>query len=311
MNSEENEELVEYFNHWLDTNMSVYGDVLKEWDEMDYVKPFPDAQTTFKCNDCGKCCDFSEHDVWVYPSDIVKWLKDIDTERIIPLLISALLPVQDMDNITGLGLPSQKNLSEQYQVIINQKKNKEIVNTLQGILKQLKQNNPNFSENSNFCVYYNPSPEKGTGHCSIYENRPVQCRSYPYDYPQFTKFVIPENEEKEDLSDIPMCPSDAYDGDIKNGILTNEDQRSLVVMEKANYRTSSVIYDWAQKDEDWKAIAEEEIGDIILELFHKDIVNMDRNMKLVQKTRKNQPTTQRFVAGKRPNKGKTTRNRKK
>ncbi|WP_371805719.1 YkgJ family cysteine cluster protein [Candidatus Lokiarchaeum ossiferum] len=313
MSSSENEEIRDYFNGWLDAMMAVYGEVLEEWEENNYVQPFPDAQVTFKCNDCGKCCNFEQHDVWVYPSDMVKWLNEYETEKWIPLYLCALLPVQDLDGITGLGLPSQKNLTDQYREIMKKMKDKTIVQTLQAILDQLKVLNPSFDEKSDFCVYYNTNPKQGTGHCSIYEHRPIQCRSYPYDFPQFTKFVIPGQTEEIDLEDLPRCPPKTYThGDPKRGVLTNADQRENVTFEKANYRTSSIIHDWAEESLDWKGLVEEDIGDIILEIFHKGILNLWRKSKVFPKPGgSNKGAGKRYVAGKRPQKSTSFKGKKK
>ena len=313
MNEMDSEEIREYFNSWLDAMMSVYGEVLEEWESNQYVQPYPDAQVTFKCNDCGKCCKFEQHDVWVYPSDIVKWLKDYEAKKWIPLILSALLPVQDLDKITGLGLPSQKNLTMQYKEIMKKNKDNTIHQTLQAILDQLKVLNPSYDENSEYCIYYNLNPDKGRGHCSIYEHRPIQCRSYPFDYPQFTKFVIPDNPEKINLADLPQCPPETYThGNPSQGVLTNDEQRENVTFEKANYRTSSIVHQWAKESADWKELVEEEIGDIILEIFHDGVLNLWRKSKVISKPgREATGEVKRYVAGKRPQKRTPYRGKKK
>jgi len=46
------EELTEAFNNWLDANMEIFGMILEEWEDGNYVKPVPGAQVEFRCNDC-------------------------------------------------------------------------------------------------------------------------------------------------------------------------------------------------------------------------------------------------------------------
>ncbi|MHA1719387.1 MAG: YkgJ family cysteine cluster protein, partial [Promethearchaeota archaeon] len=151
MNKEKNIELEDYLNTWLDSMMEVYGSILAEWEEYSVVKSVPGAHVKFACNNCGKCCEFKNHWVWVYPSDIVKWLQQLDNENIIPLLLGILFPVQDYDDVIGYGLPSQKSLHEKFNEFIKiNKKFKQKQDLLRTILKIIKKINPNFDKNSDY-----------------------------------------------------------------------------------------------------------------------------------------------------------------
>ena len=48
MRNEVENDLRDFFNGWLDALMTIYGEVLEEWEKNDYVQPFPGAQVTFK-----------------------------------------------------------------------------------------------------------------------------------------------------------------------------------------------------------------------------------------------------------------------
>ncbi|MHA1602764.1 MAG: YkgJ family cysteine cluster protein, partial [Promethearchaeota archaeon] len=241
-------------------------------------------------------CDFSNHDIWVYPYDMVQWLKELDNKKYIPLFLSALIPVKDMDDIEGVGLPSQKELMEVYDDVLKENTaNKDIVNTLKKIKKHLKIINPNFNSESNYCIYYNPNPKKGSGHCCIYEERPIQCRSFPYDYPAFTKIEVPDIQESEDIHDLPMCPEDVYsEGSPEDLVKVSDNHLDEVLLEKSNYRMSAVLKDWASENDDWKKLMETDIIDLFLEMFHKEILQFDRDSQ--------ESEGKRFVGGKRPNK---------
>ena len=271
MNKEKNIELEDYLNTWLDSMMEVYGSILAEWEEYSVVKSVPGAHVKFACNNCGKCCEFKNHWVWVYPSDIVKWLQQLDNENIIPLLLGILFPVQDYDDVIGYGLPSQKSLHEKFNEFIKiNKKFKQKQDLLRTILKIIKKINPNFDKNSDYCIFYNSeSPQ----HCLIYEYRPIQCRVFPLDYPQFTAIDIPENLKdkygtyEDNIEDVPMCPNETYsNGDPKKGVVVNEEERHLVAMEKSNYLASFVTKEWQDTD----------ISEILLELFRKEILNLHK-----------------------------------
>jgi Fe-S-cluster containining protein len=266
MSKEKNIELEDYINTWLDQMMEVYGVILEEWEEYDVVKPVPGAHVEFNCNDCGKCCEFKNHWVWVYPSDIVKWLQNLNSNKIIPILLGILFPVQDYDDVIGYGLPSQNTIYEKFNQFIKiHKGSKQFV--LRAILKILSQLNPTFNKNSDFCIFYN---SKSAQHCLIYDFRPIQCQVFPLDYPQFTSIEIPENLKdkygtyEDDLEDLPMCPIETYNGDPLKGVMVSEDERDLVAMEKANYLTSYVTKDWQDTD----------ISEILIEIFSKEILNL-------------------------------------
>ncbi len=315
------EEIHEFFNTYLDTIQQIFGEVLAEWDENNYIRPFEDATTEFTCNNCGKCCNLKNHDVWVYPYDMIKWLQNWDNQKFSPLFLTALLPVEDLDDVKGVGLPSQKRLAETYNKIIQQKpgkRNLEIRLTLQKILTAIKTLNPSFDPNSNNCIYYNPSTN-GQGHCLIYEDRPLQCRTYPYDYPCFTKITIPDTLEKETKSSLPMCPPETFiHGNPKDGVKIDEKHLENVILEKANYRTSTVLKNWSEESEEWEEFLDFEIIDVLLELFHNDLQYLDRKQKSApekvsyQHSTKSKPKknaqkqnyvenrTKKFIAGKRP-----------
>ena len=112
------EELEEIINEWLDSMMAIYGDILAEWEENKIVRAFPGAQVEFKCNNCGKCCEFADHWVWVYPSDMTHWLKRLEKDDLIALLLCILFPVEDNEGAIGYGLPSQRMIVEKYQEFI-------------------------------------------------------------------------------------------------------------------------------------------------------------------------------------------------
>ncbi|MHA1612205.1 MAG: YkgJ family cysteine cluster protein [Promethearchaeota archaeon] len=293
------EELTEAFNNWLDANMEIFGMILEEWEDGNYVKPVPGAQVEFRCNDCGKCCNFEDHAIWVYPFDMVKWLQELTEERNIPLFFSALFPVADLDDITGYGLPSQEEISTRYQEMIKKnRKDPMIVKTLTGILKNLKRINPSFDPSSQYCIYYNSHPQGNTGHCLIYNHRPIQCRAYPHDYPQFSQIVIPGITETENPYDLPMCPPETFSGGLPSkGVKINEDQLEDVTIEKANYKTSAVLQDWSEESADWKEIKDMDLSDLLLQLFYREIQYLDRDSRKITSEGKPSKT---YVAAKRP-----------
>ena len=268
MSKENYIELEDYLNSWLDQMMEVYGGILNEWEEYDVVKPVPGAHVEFKLNNQGAIGEFINHWVWVYPSDLVKWLQNLNSEKIIPLLLGTLFPVQDYDDVIGYGLPSQKAIYEKFNQFIKiHKKSKKKQLVLKGILKKLAQINPTFNKNSDYCIFYNANSH----HCLIYDFRPIQCQVFPLDYPQFTSIEIPENLKdkygtfKDDNEDLPMCPKETYtNGDPLKGIMVSEDERDLVAMEKINYLTSYVTKDWQDTD----------ISEILIEIFSKEILKL-------------------------------------
>jgi len=301
MNEDEEDEIRDIINTWLDANMEIFGEILEEWEENEYVQPYSYSKTQFKCNDCAKCCNFnlSNHWVWIYPYDMVKWLQKLDDEEYSPLFLSAIFPVEDLDGISGYGLPSQKEISIRYEEMIRENKKFPIVQkTLQAILRNLKRLNPDFDPTSNYCIYYTPNPKYNSGHCLIYKNRPIQCQAYPFDYPQFTKFVIPGYKEEIQDEELPLCPSSTYiGGDPKDKVKISEDSIENVIIEKANYKTSVVIEDWSKKSEEWKKIKDLDLCDLFLQYFHKDILALERKTKYIKD--KNQKSA-KYMAGKRP-----------
>lgn len=305
MDEEIEEEIREEINFWLDANMEVFGEILEEWENNNYVQPYPNAKAHFKCNDCAKCCNFnlSDHWVWVYPYDMVKWMQKLEEEDYIPLFLSALFPVEDLDGISGYGLPSQKEISLRYEELIRENKKFPIIQkTLKAVLQALNQLNPDFDPNSDYCIYYTPNPKENSGHCLIYEHRPIQCRAYPHDYPQFTKFNIPGfNEENQD-EELPLCPEATYSGGAaKDGVAVSDDELENVIVEKANYKTSAVIFEWSQKSDDWKKIKDIDLCDLFLQYFHKDILALVRKSKKIEDNKKK---STKYIAGKRPNRKK-------
>lgn len=313
MSKMEIEELRQQVNSWLETMMDIYREILEDWETHEYVKPFPNAKITFQCNDCGKCCNFREHDVWVYPSDMVNWLDNLTDEKYVPLFLTAIFPKHDLDDIQGYGLPSQKELQEAFsQILVKEKKNQDIVQTIRAILKIIRGLNPSFDKTSDYCIYYNHHPKTGSGHCSIYSHRPIQCRSFPFDYPNFTQIKMPESEDEDDPKDLPICPEETYkNGNPKDGVITTPEQRDTVTIEKANYRTSSVLSLWAQESEEWRYILDIDIFDLLLEYFHADLVNFHRKSKMVSVQRGNKEHKVKLVAGKRPTRKKPTQKARK
>jgi Fe-S-cluster containining protein len=293
-----NEALDEYVQEWLDTMLETYGEIFQDWNENNIVQPYPDAQTHFECNQCGKCCEFTDYWVWVYPSDILMWMKDLDNDKIVPLLLSILFPVEDLDGIQGFGLPSQKMIVEKFNEIVEKDPPSGVIRkTFKAIIDQLHIINPSFDNRSEFCIFYN---SRSPDHCSIYNHRPVQCKCYPFDYPNFTKIDIPEQLcdkygcNDDDEEDLPLCPEDSFDGDLHNGVETTEEQRKIVTMEKANFLCSTVMQD----------MMEEDISDALLERYHEDVLNLERETLFVKKEHTN-PEVQKkskFIEGKRPDK---------
>ena len=148
-----------------------------------------------------------------HDQNIYTWLKKVDNEKIIPLLLSILFPVEDMDGIQGFGLPSQKMIVEKFNEIIEKDPPSGIIRkTFKAIINELHKINPNFDNRSEFCIFYN---SRSVDHCSIYDHRPVQCKCYPYDYPTFSKIEIPPQLcdqygcQDDDEKELPLCPPDA------------------------------------------------------------------------------------------------------
>lgn len=293
----EPEDLEEILRGWIDAMMEVYEDIYHEWKENKIIQPktkSPDA-TKFKCSNCGNCCRFDDHWVWVYPSDIKSWIESIRKEKIIPLLLGILFPVQDNEEINGYGLPSQQIIYEKFNEIIKQEKpDNPVRQTMQMILKILQKINPSFDKTSEYCIFYNT--QKTDGHCLVHQFRPIQCRVYPYDYPQFTKMVIPEQLSKkygafeDDMNDLPECTKDAFSGDPKKGVRINEEELEWVLKEKANYLMSEVTQEMQDPELD--------ISDLLMEIYHPLILTIEREQIQRQESKSEKPT--QYIAGKRP-----------
>jgi Fe-S-cluster containining protein len=293
----EPEDLEEVLQGWIDTMMEVYEDIYHEWQSNNIVQPkvIPPEGINFHCTNCGNCCRFDDHWVWVYPSDIKNWMGLLRKEKIAPLLLGILFPVQDNENCIGYGLPSQQIITEKFtEIIKGEKPNSPVRQTLQAILKQLQKVNPSFNKDSEYCIFYNS--QKPDGHCLIHHNRPIQCRVYPYDFPQFTKMVIPESLSKkygafeDDMDDLPECTKDAFSGDPKLGVQTTASERDWVLHEKANYLMSEVTQEMQDPDLD--------ISELLMELYHPLILTMDREQIHREGDKKEKPI--QYVAGKRP-----------
>jgi Fe-S-cluster containining protein len=283
-------------NEWLDAMIEVYEAILEEWIDGKIVQPNAqdDRGVEFGCNNCGKCCQFQDHWVWVYPTDIKRWRENLPKNDQIVAFLGLLFPVEDNEGNFGYGLPSQQMLAEKFAEILKSMKPKsEEAVTLQALLSIVKKINPNFDPKSEYCIYYNPNDPN---HCLIYPDRPIQCHTYPYDYPQFTKIVIPPQLGDRygaidtNMDDVPECPPDAFTGPIKQGVKITEDQRVLVTQEKANYLMSCVTQDWQETD----------ISDLLLELYHRQIIALDR--PTIDRLVTEEKTPQKFVAGARPTK---------
>jgi len=68
------------------------------------------------------------------------WLDNLTEEKFVPIFLTAIFPKLDMDDIQGYGLPSQKELQDAFsQILVKEKKNKEIVQTIQAILKIIRE----------------------------------------------------------------------------------------------------------------------------------------------------------------------------
>lgn len=290
------EELLEILEVWLESMTEVYNNILRDWQDNQVIHPFPNAQSHFSCNNCGKCCKFDDYWVWVYPTDLQIWLNALKKEKYIPILLGILFPTEDLDGIFGYALPSQQLISEKFNELLKMKETSKVIKrTLTTILNYLKKMNPSFNPKSEYCIFYNSNSEQ---HCLIYPYRPIQCNCYPYDYPQFTKVIIPKNlEDKyqkfdDDINDLPECTPSAFQGDPKLGIVTTEHERVIVSQEKANYLTTQITPD----------LQDEDISDLLLELYHEDILQVDRSVVYIEKkTQQGQKTENvKFIAGKRP-----------
>ena len=161
------------------------------------------------------------------------------------------------------------------------KETREIYEKSQEIL-QSKIKNYNKEENS--CVFYDPDSEH---HCTIYDIRPNQCKTYPYDYPRFSK-INPElvklkkygiaATDLENDQDEPYCPKNAYNPTDKKGFIKlTEENLKTINLDKIAFITT-------QETEDLMA---DDLVEIIAELFYKDILTPDKpNKQLVKEIAK-------------------------
>jgi Fe-S-cluster containining protein len=273
------EDMEQYFHDWVNAMLEMFETVRAEWQKAKIVQ----AQNTsplacqFACNDCGNCCNFEQHWVWVYPSDMKAWLEAGHHNKYIPLFLGSLFPVEDNEGCIGYGLPSQKTITEKFSEFIQKEsahsKNRQILTT---ILEQLHKFNTGFNPTSEYCIYYNPNIPH---HCLIHPHRPIQCRTYPHDYPQFTKIVIPPELSQQygaiadDMNDLPACTPNAFTSDPKQGVQTTDEQREWVLTEKANYIASTLTQDWMEED----------ISDLLIQIYHKEILALNREVILYDK----------------------------
>lgn len=98
----------------------------------------------FKCNGCGKCCDFTKHQPFLVIQDLVQWVRDGKWD--ILKFVSGGRNMSDNKRFMAV-LPSKKNLDSK---------------------------NP-FAPTT--CVFFDDETRK----CTIYEDRPLSCRVYPTD----------------------------------------------------------------------------------------------------------------------------------
>ncbi len=94
---------------------------------------------------------------------------------------------------------------EQFE--INKIKHKNIDNDYTSFLRLLEYKNKN--EKGEF-IYYCSNLDKETLLCKVYENRPIVCRNYPFNYISSDKIILQEEKEesiktKDYLSDIKGC----------------------------------------------------------------------------------------------------------
>lgn len=261
-----------YFNDWIDAMMKRYNGILEEWKYYKVIQAIPNPQAHFTCNDCGKCCLFEQQWCWIYPADLVGWLQELDKKDYVSLLLGVIFPAEDIKGIRGYAFPSQKAVTEEFTELIQKKSTpRAIQRTLEMILIQLKKLNWGFSEESEYCAFYNPNSEK---HCSIYFHRPIQCRAYPFDSSQFIRFVIPPALRKKyqiqeiNQKNFPFCPSTVFTGDPEKGVFLSEEDHDWVVIEKVNYVTSIISQDVQRSD----------ISEMLLDLYHEKILKINSNL---------------------------------
>jgi Fe-S-cluster containining protein len=271
LDTETVKELSQEFLSWLADVLSFYNRVNDLYTKTPPLIMYQDPTNEFECVNCGKCCHFDDHFVWVAASDILEWLKRYGYDRRVGMLLFSLSEVEDPDGYLGLGLLSKQELSN----FIEQGKKsrqipKETIAVYEAFQKLLHGKVKGYDPNDNSCIFYDSDSPK---HCSIHDIRPIQCRSYPYDYPIFTKInpkikklknlgiqeLTPDNED-----DIPFCPPSAFkSSDFKEGVKLNEENLKDAIHDKVNYLVS----------QETETFMGEDLVEIIAELFHYDILD--------------------------------------
>ncbi len=216
--------------------MSVSISILREWKEYKIITPVENPQAIFTCTDCGKCCSFEGQFCWIYPSDLLAWAEQVKNDEFVHLLFGTTFELLDSQGMTGLGLPSQKAISEIFLSFFDdlfvQEEYKRVCQTILSILKKI---NKSFDEESDHCVFFDAKASK---HCLIYPYRPLQCRAYPFDASYFVNIKIPKDLEANypligEANALPFCPPEAYSSDPRKGVIISEKELDLVLLEKA------------------------------------------------------------------------------
>lgn len=233
--------LNDQIEEWKNVHSEVFIDMLNEWKEHEVIKKVENPAQDFKCNNCGECCKFSPD---VYASDVSDWLEDERYD-----ILCAIFPMVDENENITYGLPTKRMLFEKVQEIMEEKSlDNKIKNAYKRILNAIKQNNTDFDNYSDTCIYYNAKIEQ---HCLIHDIAPFSCQAYPYDNPIFTKTIIPEvlskkygkTEGSEELTEeLPLCPAECFSkGDSSLHTDCSHDDLSAVLLDKINYLSSSVL----------------------------------------------------------------------
>ncbi len=275
------ESLISDFLSWLADMLTHYNRIKDLFTKIPPLIAHQNPSVEYHCVNCGKCCHFDEHYVWVSPDDILQWIKRYSQDRRISLLLFSLAQVEDNEGYLGLAMLSKQSLS---QFIADAKKEKgfpkDTIKIYEQFQTQLEKRLKKYIKEDNSCIFYDPDSEY---HCTIYDIRPNQCKTYPYDYPRFSRinpgisklktYGIDAIDSKEE-SESPYCPENAYNPQSKEGYIkiTNENLEH-VNLDKVAYVTS-------EETEDLMA---EDLVELIAELFHKDILNPNRPNKEIQK----------------------------
>jgi Fe-S-cluster containining protein len=275
------ESLITDFLCWLADMLTHFNRIKDLFKKTPPLIAHQNATIEYHCVNCGKCCHFDEHNVWVSPEDIVEWLKRYNHDRRIGLLLFSLAQVEDTEGYLGLAMLSKQSLSE---FIAEAKKEKgfpkETIKIYEQFQNQLEKRLKRYNKEENSCIFYDPDSEY---HCSIYDIRPNQCKTYPYDYPRFSRInpglsklktygidAIVVKEEAE----TPYCPEHAYTPQGQQGYIkiTNENLEH-VNLDKVAYVTS----------EETEDLMTEDLVELIAELFYQDILNPSKPNKAIQK----------------------------